>query len=69
MYPFGYGFRQPFEGFYGLLLISLHSILVTPNFSSLRIKIIFFPVFLLLVHSGHSLTNSLKDRKSRVGRQ
>ena len=39
-------FTEPFYGFYGLVVISLLSLLVTPNFSSLRIKIIFIPILL-----------------------
>lgn len=39
-------FTEPFYGFYGLVVISLLSLLVTPNFSSLRIKIILIPILL-----------------------
>lgn len=39
-------FTEPFYGFYSLVLISFLSLLVTPNFSSLRIKIILIPILL-----------------------
>ncbi len=39
-------FTEPFYGFYGTLVISLLSLSVTPNFSSLRIKIILIPILL-----------------------
>lgn len=56
-------FTEPFYGFYGLVVISLLSLLVTPNFSSLRIKIILIPILLYFFLKKDSVEISTVAKK------
>ena len=56
--------RNSFSGHYSIISLALFSLLVTPNFSSLRIRTIFIPIFLYFIIEHCSLESSSIEKKA-----
>jgi hypothetical protein len=58
--------RNSFSGHHSIIGLALFSLLVTPNFASLRIKTIFIPIFLyFLIEHGSLVSRSIEKKLDR----